>query len=596
MLCTVHSQNQAMGIIAELKRRSVFKLGIAYLIVAWLLLQMVATVVPILALPEWVDKLTLLMLVIGFPIALVLAWSYELTPEGIHADVDTTSSTSASGGKLSSLVIGALALIVVYFLVDKYLLSGDRGVSSLGPEIGRSVAVLPFANLSGNESNEAFTVGIHDDLLTQVSRIGSIRAISRTSVLQYRDTTKTIPVIAKELGVATVLQGGVQRSGDRVRVNAQLINAATDDHLWVGSFDRELTAQNIFSIQSEIAIAIANALRVTLTADEQRRLANVPTENTAALETYFIGKRLLEDRTRESLQAAVEYFKKVIELDPNFALAHSGMADAYMLLPEYCAGADREEISRKSDSAVARALALDPDLPEVITSEAWNRLIHDYDWQGAEASFNRALEIQPNNSNPLHWLSHTLSWQGRHDEALEYARRAVSVDPHSSLMHMNLVYIMVDAGQYDAALALGKELQEREPEYYALRRNLWLHELRARRTEDAARTFRSWAVITKADVAAAEKVGQMFIDYNRLGLVGDLSPELIEQLNLGAEDLPHVYAFIGNRERTLAALEKAAEGRTGSRSVLSMKVNPGYDFIREDIRFKALLKKVGLGE
>ena len=322
----------------------------------------------------------------------------------------------------------------------------------------------------------------------------------------------------------------------------------------------------------------------------------MPTENTAALETYFIGKRMLEDRTRESLQAAVEYFKKVIELDPNFALAHSGMADAYMLLPEYWAGADREEISRKSDSAVARALALDPDLPEVITSEAWNRLIHDYDWQGAEASFNRALEIQPNNSNPLHWLSHTLSWQGRHDEALEYARRAVSVDPHSSLMHMNLVYIMVDAGQYDAALALGKELQEREPEYYALRRNLWLHELRARRTEDAARTFRSWAVITEADVAAAEKVGQMFIDYNRLGLVGDLSPELIEQLNLGAEDLPQVYAFIGNRERTLAALEKAAEGRTGSRSVLSMKVNPGYDFIREDIRFKALLKKVGLGE
>ena len=160
----------------------------------------------------------------------------------------------------------------------------------------------------------------------------------------------------------------------------------------------------------------------------------------------------------------------------------------------------------------------------------------------------------------------------------------------------NLVYIMVDAGQYDKALELGYELKDREPEYYALRRNLWLHELRARLPEDAAKTIHSWATITDADLVAAEEVGQMFLDYARNGTVGDLSQDLIRRLKLGAEDLPQVYAFIGNRESTLDTLEQAAAGRTGSRSVLSMKVNPGYDFIREEPRFKALLNKVGLAE
>ena len=584
--------------LAELKQRKVYKVAVVYAAIAWLLLQLSDVIFPPLGLPEQAITLVLVIAAAGFPIALVLAWVFDLTSKGVTR---TTTGVPFQPHPLSRsrviefALIGVLVFAVGYLYLDR--LASQGGKSEIGRETSaRSVAVLPFANLSGEESNEAFTNGIHDDLVSHVSRIGSIRTISRTSVIQYRETMKTIPEIAKELGVGAVLEGGVQRVGDRVRINAQLIDAGTDRHLWADSFDRELTAHNIFSIQSEIAMAIANALQVTLTADEQRRLVSVPTNNIAALETYFIGKRMLEDRTKESLQAAVEYFEKVIELDPNFALAHSGLADAYMLLPEYWSGADRDMVIRKSNSAVENALELDPELPEVITSLAWNRLIHDYDWKGAEETFNRALEIQSNNTNALHWISHTLSWQGRHEEALEYARRAVSVDPLSLLMQMNLVYILVDAGQYDVALELGNQLESREPEYYALRRNLWLHQLRASRPENAAKTFRSWAAVTNADLVAAEEVGQMFIDYAQNGTVGDLSPELIRRLKLGAEDLPQVYAFIGNREGTLDALEQAAAGRTGSRSVLSMKVNPGYDFIRGDTRFKTLLNKVGLSE
>jgi TolB-like protein len=584
--------------LAELKQRKVYKVAVVYAAVAWLLLQLSDVIISPLGLPEWSITLVLVIAATGFPIALVLAWVFDLTREGVTR---TKAGRSAQPPPLSFsrlmefALIGVLVFAVGYLYLDRLTLQ-EKNVEAKSGVAARSVAVLPFTNLSGDESNEAFTNGIHDDLVSHVSRISSIRTISRTSVLQYRETTKTIPEIAKELDVAAVLEGGVQRVGDRVRINAQLIDAGTDSHLWADSFDRELTAHNVFSIQSEIAMAIANALQVELTADEQRRLVSVPTNNIAALETYFIGKRMLEDRTKESLLAAVEYFEKVIELDPNFALAYSGLADAYMLLPEYSASVDRGMVIRKSDSAVENALKLDPDLPEVITSLAWNRLIHEYDWKGAEETFSRALEIQSNNTNALHWISHTLSWQGRHEEALEYARRAVSVDPLSLLMQMNLVYIMVDSGQYDAALELGEQLKDREPGYDALRRNLWLHELRAGRPESAARGFSSWAAITNADLEAAEEVGQMFISYARNGTVGDLSQDLISRLKLGAEDLPQVYAFIGNREGTLDALEQAAAGRTGSRSVLSMKVNPGYDFIREDLRFKTLLEKVGLSE
>jgi len=572
----------------------VFRVAAAYLVVAWVLLQVVATVAPILDLPNWISRAALVLLALGFPVSIVLAWAFELTPDGIKRDASRNQAEPGGNRKVELLIIAVLSFTVVYFAADKFVLTDNEPTATT--EIGKSVAVLVFDNLSGDTANDPFTLGIHDDLLTSISRIGSIKTISRTSVLQYRGTTKTIPEIARELGVATILEGGIQRSGNRVRINAQLIDASVDEHLWAETYDRELTAENIFAIQSEIATAIANALRATLTEDEQRRLVNVPTRNIAALETYFIGKRMLEDRTKESLRAAVEYFETVIDLDPNFALAYSGLADAYMLLPEYWAGADRATVTAKSSAAVTRALQLDPELPEVLNSKAWSRLIHDYDWQGAEALFRQALAIHPNNTNVLHWLSHTLSWQARYEEALKLARHAKAVDPHSKLMHMNLVYIMTDARQYDAALELSSELGTLEPRYFALRRNLFFHELRAGRVQDAAKTFLSWAEATGADLVAAEEVGQMFIDYKRNGTVGDVTQGLIEQLMLGSEDLGQIYAYVGDRERTLDALERAAADRTGSRSVLSMKINPAYDFVRNEARFVALMKKIGLKE
>jgi TolB-like protein/Tfp pilus assembly protein PilF len=573
-----------------LKRRNVLRVSAVYLAVAWLFLQVIDTIGPILELSLGFQRIVLVLLAIGFPVAVVLAWILELTPEGLQLDGGSALPDRSLARTLDKTIIVVLSIAVIYFVAEKTLFSE----ATPDTEFGRSIAVLPLVNLSQDESTTPFALGIHDDLLTRLSRIKSVRTVSRTSVMQYQGTTKTIPEIAAELGVATVLEGGVQRSGDRVRINVQLIDA-TDEHLWAETYDRELTAANIFDIQSDISKMIANQLRAALTVDEEQRLDAVPTQSIAALDSYFVGKQLLELRTLESLTTAVEHFERVVEIDPDFALAWSGLADAYMLLPEYSATIDRTMVGERSTFAVARALELDPDLPYVSSSAAWSKLIHDYDWRGAEEAFRRALEVEADNTSVLHWLSHTLSWQGHQDEALAVARLSVAIEPFSRLMNMNLAYILIDAGQYDEALDIAKEMRLREPGYAALRRNLYLHELRSGRIEDGAKSFEYYTTAIGGNPDAARAIANMFIAYAVLGEVGQITEELIEGALLGSEDLPQIIALVGDAEGALTALRFAIDQRSGSRSVLSMKINPAYDFIRDEPRFQEMLSEIGLG-
>jgi len=554
-----------------------------------LILQVVATVAPILELPSWFERSVLLLLAIGFPVAIILAWAFELTPAGVKRD----SGSGGAGGRkpIDYLIVLVLGVAIAYFAVDKFYLSARDSTSALEA----SIAVLPFTNMTQDAQNDPFTDGIHDDLLTHLSRISSLRTTSRTSVLQYRDTTKTVPEIAAELGVATILEAGVQRAGDRVRINVQLIDAFADEHLWAEQYDRELTAANVFDIQSEIARAIADKLQATLSNDDLRRLDSVPTMDIDALQSYFIGKRMLEDRTVQSLTAAVEYFEKVVELDSEFALGWSGLADAYMLLPEYSSSIDRELVETRARAAVITALSLEPDLPEVQATQAWYEL-RFYDWDGAERIFRDALVVSPDNTNVLHWLSHVLSFQGRFEEALSIARRATAADPTSKMLRTNLAYILVDARQFEEALQIAEGLLEDDPEYTVQRRNYFLHELRAGHASNAADTFVAYTATIGGDTVAAREIGDMFVDYAERGQPGSLSEDLISRSLLGSEDLAQVLAFIGDAEGTIEALQLAAAENSASRSVFSMKINPAYDFIRDDPRFVALLQRVGLAD
>ncbi len=575
--------------LRELQRRKVIRAAAVYLVAAWLLLQIAATIAPLLSLPDWFEVLVLALLVIAFPIALILAWSLELTPEGVRSDSSAEPTRVARLVDYSVLIV--LLVGLAWFAADRM---GDDDGEPLA--LDKSVAILPFINLNNDEVNTSFTSGIHADLLTQLARIKSVRTVSRTTVLKYRDSTKTIPEIAAELGVATIVEGGVQRAGNTVRVNVQLIDAAVDRALWTQAFDRELTAANVFAIQGEIAQAIARQLQANLSPEDELRLSAVPTNSIDALDAYFVGKVLLEERTRESLSFATEYFENAVKLDPAFALGWSGLADAYMLLPEYSYNVDRDMIERRSRDALLRALELDPSLPEVRSTEAWYQLTRNYDWSGAEKIFEESLEAFPDNTNLLHWMSHTLSWQGRQEEGLAVAKHAVEVAPGSHLMRMNLAYILADSQDFDRALQIVWQVRDERPNYLALRRNLYLHELRAGETEHGADSFVTFTSIIGGDPAAARAIADMFVAYAQDGIVGDVTDALIAGTRLGTEDLAQVLALVGDAEGTLAALDVAIEERSGSRSALSMKINPAYDFIRDDPRFDVLLVKIGLAD
>ncbi|NOR19538.1 MAG: tetratricopeptide repeat protein [Xanthomonadales bacterium] len=586
-----------MSLFNELKRRNVIKVAIAYLVIGWVLVQIADTALPAFGAPEWVLRVFMLMVLLGFPISLVMAWALELTPEGIRAE-----KTGNPSFYFLALILG---IVSVYWYVSDSPIESVTAPSTTTRTLPQdnsenarvlmpSLAVIPFTNMSNDLSNEPFTVGIHDDLLTQVSKIGSIRTISRTSVLRYKDTDKSIPQIAAELGVIAVLEGGVQRVGDLVRINVQLIDAASDEHLWAETYDRELSAANIFAIQSEIAAEIARQLEVTLTPDDQRRLLAVPTDNLLALEAYFEGKLLADQRSRNSIEASILKFEQAVEYDPDFALAYSGLVYAWLLLPEYSATVDRGVSRRNSEQAAARALELDPNLPEGLTVMAWNYMAHRYDWVTAEALLRKALDESANNSDTLHWMPHVLSFQGRHAEAIKAAEKAVKSDPYSALMRMNLSYILADDRQYDEAIRFHEEALEIRPDYFEAWRNIWLSYLRAGRYANATMAIGKWAEGTGRNPSSAARLGELLEQYKRSGDAVKIPTELLDELRIGTQNKAQLYAAAGDAEATLAALSIALEERAGSRSVLSMKINPLYDFIRDDARFKKMLKEAGL--
>jgi TolB-like protein len=586
-----------LSLFDQLKRRNVFKVGIAYVVVAWIIIQLADVLAPQLNLPEWTPRMITLIVMLGFPISLVLAWALELTPQGVK-------KTGGSNLPIYILAVVFAAISLYWFIGNENeSINGsskgtaqteEKQVEAVLSEVLPSIAVIPFENISQDDENEPFTVGIHDDLLTQLSKIRSLTIISRTSVLRYRGSNKPIPEIAGELGVTSVVEGGVQRVGDHVRINVQLIDAASDKHLWAETYDRKLSAANLFAIQSEIASSIANALEATLTQDDRQRLNTPPTDNLEALQAYFTGKLLADQRGREAIESAVLELERAISLDPNFALAHAGLGYAWLLMPEYSATVDPKLSRDSAKAAITRALELDPELPSGLAFMGWSKMVHEYDWASAEQLLRRALELQGNNSDALHWLSHVLSWQGHHAEAIAVARQAVEVDPYSPLMTMNLAYILMDDGQFEETAKYRLLTLELRPDYTELWRNTWLTFMRAGEFDNATQALVNWAAGTGRDVAQARQLGSILEQSHRTGEMAQFPEDLFTDLAIGNENLGQVYAAGGDAESAIASIRIALDERAGSRSVLSMKINPLYNFIREDPRFVEMLKVANL--
>jgi len=441
----------------ELKRRNVFRACAAYLAGVWLLLQVGDIVVPMFGWPDWVLQALFLSALVGFPMAVVLAWFYDLTPKGLRsaADIEAGEAVPLAGRKVDFAIIGVLVLAVGFLLVN------DRA-----PEIeSRSIAVLPFDNRSADEQDaEFFAEGIHEDLIVMLSKLSDIRVISRKSVDQFAGTTRGTRQIADALGVSTVLEGGVRVAGNRVRINVQLIDAATDTNLWAETYDRELSTANIFGIQSEVALHIVSQLQAELSSEERKRLAVVPTRSLEAYEAYVLGKRDMASRTEPALQSAIRKFERAIALDENFALAYVGIADSYAVLEDWGHLAT-DYVRPLVREAATRALEIDPQLGEAWVSMA---AYHEFggDFAAADTAYRRAIELRPGYATAHSWYGLLLRWRlGRYEDALKEAEQALLLDPLSPVLHMAYGDVLFAMGRFDDARAAYERSIEIDPAF-----------------------------------------------------------------------------------------------------------------------------------
>src|SRR5881398_2577107 len=350
---------------AELKRRNVYKVAIAYGVVAWLLIQIATQVFPFFEIPNWVVRLVVLVIVIGFPVALIIAWAFELTPEGLKRTETADAEHSAGRSRKRTciyVVIIAGAISIGLFFLGRYTSSKQNAGAELP---GKSIAVLPFDNLSRDPDNAYFAEGVQDEILTRLAKVADLKVISRTSTQHFKSTPENLPQIAKQLGVAHILEGSVQKTSDQVRVNVQLINAMTDAHLWADTYDRKLT--DIFAVESEIAKTIVETLQARLTGSEKSSIAKAPTTNPEAYELYLKGRFFWNKRTGVDLRKAIDYFNQAVTKDPTYALAYAGLADACVLLSVFGAASPQDSIPQ-ARAAAKKALELDDTLAEAHAS------------------------------------------------------------------------------------------------------------------------------------------------------------------------------------------------------------------------------------
>jgi TolB-like protein len=446
-----------MAFFAELKRRRVGKVAIAYGAIAWVVTEASSVVVPALHLPEWLVTAIVVFLMVGFPVAMVLAWIFDVGPQGIER---TEPLAGEPQSKRLRLRIAYAAVVLVLMAGLGYLLY-ERGFGRAhADQPHNSIAVLPFTNLSGDASREYFSDGMSEELLNLLARIPGLQVASRTSSFAYKGRNVDIREVGRELGVETVLEGSVRQAGDEVRITAQLIDAGSGFHLWSATYDRKL--EDIFQVQDEIAAAIVENLRIELAPQEQALAVRdkAPTQNVEAYELYLQGRAAWKRRGEENLRRAVTLYQRAIGLDPAFARAHAALASAYVVLPGYTKEQDDEpKFLSMAEAAARQALSIDPKIGEAHAVLAQMNAQRG-DLLDAESGFFFAISLEPNEATPHQWYSLLLSRVGRISLALEQARRAHELDPTSPVIAFNLANMYLIKGEDQQAARYAKTAQE----------------------------------------------------------------------------------------------------------------------------------------
>ncbi len=582
---------------AELKRRNVYKVAVAYIVAGWALSQGIAQVFPVFDIPNWVIRLIVLLIIIGLPIALVLAWTFEITPHGIKR-TETADAMPATARRKKHVwvyvvMIGGLFSLGLFFL-GRY--TARDTASAARTEVAtvsqKSIAVLPFDNLSRDPDNAYFCEGVQDEILTRLAKVADLKVISRTSTQHFKSTPDNLPQIAKQLGVAHILEGSVQKASDRVRVNVQLINALTDAHLWADTYDRKLT--DIFAVESEIAKTIAETLQARLTGSEKSLITKTPTVNPEAYELYLKGRFFWNKRTGADLLKSIDYFKQAVEKDQKYALAYAGLADAYVLLPPYGAASPSESFPQ-AEAAARKALELDDTLAEAHTSLGQVLLFYDLDFAGSTMEFERALSLDPNYATAHHWYGGggPLLALGQFDRAIKEGKRAVELDPLSLINNADLGWLYFNARRYNEAEAQARKTLEMDSHFYLAHYYLGeVLQLKGQLTEAIAEYKKAAELDDDPFVLgllaqAYAKLGQRD---EALKMLGQLQ-ELATRRYVTSYSFALVHIALGEKDKAIDWLERAYRDRAGP-DIALIKVDPFLDPLRGHARFEALVQKI----
>jgi TolB-like protein len=445
---------------AELKRRNVVRMAGLYLVGAWLLVQVAGTILPMFGAPEWLPRTVVVLLAIGFVPVLIFSWAFELTPQGLKRDAEVAREESIAprtGRRMDRMIIAVLLLALGYFAFDKFVLT-RRAIAPPIPIVAsvalpvpvataiseKSVAVLPFENLSSDKENAYFAEGIQDEILTRLAKIAALKVISRTSTQKYKSAPDNLREVGLQLGVANLLEGSVQRAGNAVHINVQLIKAASDEHLWAESYDREL--QNIFGVEGEVASTIADQLKAKLSGSEKESLAAVPTHNPAAYDAYLRGLAFAGrvDALRVNTLRSIESFEEAVRLDPQFAQAWAQLSrrESFMVSNLLDPSPQRKEAARK---ALKEAMRLGPELAETQLADGFYHYHVERDYDGAKKRFEAARRSYPNDPWPPYALGAICRRQGEWTKGIDLFTQAIALNPQD-------VFSLTDASSTNLAM------------------------------------------------------------------------------------------------------------------------------------------------
>ncbi|HKP04084.1 MAG TPA: tetratricopeptide repeat protein [Chthoniobacterales bacterium] len=566
---------------AELQRRNVYRVAAAYGVVSWLLVQIATQVFPFFDIPSWTIRMIIVVLLLGFPVALIIAWIYELTPEGLQRTDDVASAkapASSKGRKIDFVIIGVL-LAVIAILAWRHF---HQGRTATNPDLPRkSIAILPFIDLSQTKDQDYFSDGITEQIINSLSHIRGLLVVARTTAFSFKNKEMDVREIGRQLQVDHMLEGSVNRGPDKVRVVARLIDVANGFNLWSETYYS--SEKDLLSLQSDVAAKVASALRLELKLAETTQMAKSLTQDPEAYDLYLRGRYLLNKRTNESTQKGRLLFEQAVAKDPRFALGHAGIADSYILLGK--AGAiSPDEASNAAWSEVSTTLGIDENLAEGYISRATILADFDWNWPAAEADFRKALTLNPNSAIAHHWYARNLAQLGRWDEALRENSAAEKLDPLSPVILQSRAKILFAARRYQEAIASCQKalgLEGNFSQAFQILAQAYVHDKHYPEGIEAAKKYvelSNQSSYTKLELAYAYALAGNKTESDRI-----VTEVISKKEPFSPYDMATIRGVWGDKDAALEWLGKAIDQR--SVDVIWIRVDPRLDPLRSDPRF-----------